>query len=169
VVRAQGLPQNIEGVRASLAQVRAVSERIPIDTKLMPAVVGKSGSNFRKIEDDYNVAIDKDKSTGATGAIIVRGLEDQVEGAAEEIRKLIFTYEDREDKVPLDRYTSRILMDEGGKIIQELRKRTGCLLLIEMKKDDDHGFLRIKGQNYKVRTKFALAGFFHPVAWLHPA
>lgn len=82
LLRATGLPNNLAAVKDALAAIPAGTETVPIDARLVPAVVGKSGANFRRVEEEYSVAIDVDRSEG-NSAIVIRGLHDQAAGKNE--------------------------------------------------------------------------------------
>lgn len=99
-IKVSGLPGNVEAFKNSFNTINVSSVTLPIDIKLIAAVIGKSGSNLKRLAENFNTSIDINRDDKC---IVVRGLTEQVEGAAEELKKLIATYEDREFYVDLDR------------------------------------------------------------------
>lgn len=45
------------------------------------------------------------------------------------------------------RYTARLLMENSAKILKDLRKTTGCLFIVDSKKDEEDGYLRYVQDN----------------------
>ena len=145
VVKAQGLPTQLAALKAALAALegQCVSHKVVIDRKLFGPVVGKGGANLRQLEQEYpGVSIDLNRDEGH---FLVAGLAEKVEGVVSALEHLSTTLEDKEERVPIDKFLAHLLMDDAGRALKELRKATGCNLFVDMKKDDELGGLSVKG------------------------
>ncbi len=152
-----GLPTNIGKARARLAILEQSVRRaaLPaVEKRLVPAIVGKGGSNLRRLEETYGVSIEVPRDGGE---MVVTGFAEKVAGAVAELEALLTTHADKEAQVPIDRFASRLLMADDGKLIKELRRATGCLLYMDMKKEAEHGFVGVRGPGFKLEEAVAAA------------
>lgn len=87
--------------------------------------------------------------------VVVSGLGEKVAEAMVEMERFVCDHEEKEDVVPIDKYLARVLMDESGALLKELRKVTGCGLFVDMQREAEEGNLTVRGQTLKLAEAVA--------------
>lgn len=144
LVKVQGLPARLKGLRAALAALEAqtVRREMPVDGKLIGPVVGKGGVHLKQLGEEFpGVGIDVDREKGV---FVVVGLEEEVGVVVESLERLVSSLEDKEERLTIDKFTAHVLMDQQGKILKAMRKTGGCNLFIDVKKDAESGALAVR-------------------------
>lgn len=144
LVKAQGLPSRLVSLKAALAllETQTIRREVPVDVKLIGPVVGKGGMHFRQLEEEFpGVGIEVHREEGR---FVVVGLEGEVEEVASALERLACSLEDKEERVGVGRFLGHILMDDSGRLLKEMRKAVGCNLFLDLKKEEDSGWLSVR-------------------------
>uniref|UniRef100_A0A7R9YDX4 K Homology domain-containing protein n=1 Tax=Pinguiococcus pyrenoidosus TaxID=172671 RepID=A0A7R9YDX4_9STRA len=122
VVEITGVPDAIDALKAYLDSPDfAGEERIDFDLEQVARVVGKGGENLKKIQAEYKVDLDIDRSTGH---VVLRGSPLEVTRARSGVLEMLRGVQDVEEIIVITNPAHvSALLDNQGEALREARTR----------------------------------------------
>jgi len=142
-----GIPANIAATRQEILDISVSTSEILVDDTIIPAVMGKGGSNFRGIEEEFGVGLNLDRKLGT---IKILGRAEGVPGATAKMQELINMNKMKEEVIDLKgSHLISAILGKGGDVIRGLQRDSGARLNLT-KSNQDNATLAISGNAHRV-------------------
>lgn len=102
---------------------------VDVEGSLLPALIGKKGANFRKIQDETFASVDAVRH-GDEATITVYGEQSSVEAARLMLEALISENREHEERVPIDPDMSSFLIANKAQRIRDFQSENGVYMLL---------------------------------------
>lgn len=127
-ISVRGAPADIADLKRTMEGMEVIETAMRLSNREAGMLVGKGGSNITMLVDLHQVLIDvqRPQKNVEIGETITRvkllGPKQNVEGAKTAIELMVAENKDSDEKIPIDGYLRTVLLMNGGKVIQLVRK-----------------------------------------------
>jgi len=142
-----GVKSSIDAVRNEILNMDVAMVEILVEEEVIPALMGKGGVHFRKIEEDFKVNLNLNRESSI---VRIAGLAEGVPGAAEAIQSLLSMNRIKEETIDIKgSHIISALLGNNAELIKQLQRDSQARLTLN-KTGNEAGVLTVSGNTHKV-------------------
>ncbi|CAM9601826.1 unnamed protein product [Scytosiphon promiscuus] len=121
---------NVELARAYMAELDCLKLVVPVERKSLSAIFGARGAHIQQMESDFGVSLEV---VSAVSKVVLMGVREDVEAAAEKIREISHEFRETEERWPVEPYQVGFLLHNRKAELQAICQRVGGAVSISVK------------------------------------